>query len=436
MRFEPFAGFRLSFGLLLPLLVVSVALEVWMFKARRRGWTPLIWLPLATASGAMALSLVGALLERSGSGPEGGFHAMGKMFALMCGWPVFVIFAGALWAFPRRWCILPTVGGIIATGTAATVPFYVTTKPVTVQVLSAGGRPIPGVSLKGETTRDGRAVKLGRFTSDERGCFRFRFSADNRIRFSVGTSDDFYSTQLEVAAAEDRMSQPAPAELRLMYWWGLPGTSELSQGCSLAMQRDESTIVPFFLRPKEPLVFQPLQDRIRDLIEEAQLTGAHADVLENACRNVESLELIDKVAALIPAQPRLHDAAIGGLRYAAEMLAELQDLHRSLSRKAQISRWDHKDKRSFAALCDMGGRQRHRHPCRSDTCDPGKAEGLRRHPYRALPPILDRREPFPRCVGPTRNFGQTCDSHDPSGVAASTPESAQGNAACATAFLA
>src|SRR5687767_6475404 len=117
MRIEPFAEL---WRFLPELFLVSILLEPWFFLARRCGWTPLLWLPIAAASGAMTLELL---------------NAHPYPIALIYDWAAVLIFAGALWAFPRRWKFIPTTAGIVLTAAAAVVPFYATTELLTLQAL-------------------------------------------------------------------------------------------------------------------------------------------------------------------------------------------------------------------------------------------------------------------------------------------------------------
>lgn len=351
MGWEPFHGLKFSGDQWLWLMVAAAGLFIWLFLKRKSGWTPLLWLPIAAASTVMAWRFLAVLVEPS----DGGFRAMGRIFALMLGWPVFVIFAGAILTFPRRWNLVPTIGGALITAIAATVPFFATTDLLIVQAIGENQQPIAGAVFEGETTRGGKRVSPGGLTSDANGLFEFRFDPDRRISFALGRNDIHLTAKLSVASGPPGNPRPDSGRLFLHYAWGLPGSSELSQGFADDVRLSHFEPIPFYLKPKDRLMFAPLQERLREILDAARESGAHGGVLESACRNVESLDLISEIAAIIPAQPQLRTAAIGGLRSSAQMLADLHDILRRLPLRSERARWNGRDRESLRLLSEWAG---------------------------------------------------------------------------------
>lgn len=355
MRYSPSTGLGFDLGTLIVLMVVLIGVAVWLRNFRQSGWTPALWLPVAIVAGFSALSLAGMFMEPLGHGEEAGWAGLGHLFALMFGWPWLVIFATALWAFPHKWKVLPTIVGLTLTVAAFAIPYYNATQPLVILAIDPDGKPVPKLSLMGSTTRDGEKVSLGQFTTDERGCFSFRLDPNSPIRFEIGRTEKFYTAEIEVRVPLDGYNRPIPDILHISCSWGLPGSSQLSQGSVYSARPMGGNPIPFFLKPRDTLIDPPLQQKIRQLLSEARASGASANLITNACRNPESLDLIGDVADIIPAQPRLHDQAIEGMRYTAEVLHEVDALHDSLLPKNHIYGWHPSDQQTYEALCRWAG---------------------------------------------------------------------------------
>ena len=67
-------------------------------------------------------------------------------------------------------------------------------------------------------------------------------------------------------------------------------------------------------------------------LEEARTKGYDGYVLRNACRNAESLDLLDEIAEVSSAHPELRKEAAGGLAYAAEVLFHINAVFKNLQR--------------------------------------------------------------------------------------------------------
>jgi len=353
----PVNGFGLSFGPLLLLMAVLIGVEIWLFVERKREWSPILWVPLICISGKVALELFGGILFSGAVGEQAGWARLGGIIVLLFNWPWIVIFLGALFAFPRRWTPLWATCGCALGLMSLFLSHRLNTDEVTIQVVGKNGEPVPKFTLECEGSRVGDHLNLGSFTTDANGCFSFRYHPADTPRFKSAATNDAQAAMMEIAMprnSSNAATQQNPDEIALTYWWQT--SDEVPQGFSQIWKKVQQKPIPFFLKPRHRLIYTPLQEHVRAVLEEARTKGYDGYVLQNACRNAESLDLMDEIAAISSAHPELRKETARGLTYTAEVLYHINAAFKNLPRvdyRASSSKT--KPTSNLEMLCNWAG---------------------------------------------------------------------------------
>jgi len=329
------------FQLHFPLMGFAVIALIAAFILRRDAWAAAVWVPLMVAAAwgsGRLLSIVGA-----NNGPE--MEALGAVFALMFGWPWLVIFFASCFAFPRNWRVSPTViGGLLSVG-MVTASYYLSTVPLTVQVIGQDGRPAAAGFIKSaERDRVKEAQKY--YATDANGRFSLRYDPEGLTDFE----DDAEGIRFNVQGAR-KLDQRAPERsVHVQIWW-----KGIFQS-SIAYVVPEREPIPVFLNQANVLVSPPLQDFIRGKLERAK-AGAPIDFqsFSGLCGNAESFALIPEIAALISARVDARRTMIQALDGMAEQLASLYDFERRLGKTTLISQLDGPKRDLHSAICAWAG---------------------------------------------------------------------------------
>lgn len=324
--------FQLHFELMGFAVVALVA----AFSLRRSAWAAAVWLPLLVAASWgswRVLAVAGAY-----NGP--GMEALGSMFALLFGWPWFVILLAALFAYPRKWRIVPTiVGGVAAVG-MVTASYYSSTDSLTVQVIGMEGEPAAASFVK-SAERDRIKEANQRVATDASGRITFRYDPQAMTRF-----EEIDGLQFSVQDARKIDPRTPEGLVRVQAWW--PGV--LRPHTTYLVPATEA--VPVFLKSGKVLVSPALQDFIRErlrAVKEGSLTDF--DSLSGLCANPESFALISEIEAIIPAQPGARSAAIRALESVAEELRDIYEFERRIDNAGLITRLNEKERNFHSAIC-------------------------------------------------------------------------------------
>ena len=249
---------------LMLLMVVLISVEILLFVGRKRGWTPILWIPLICVSGKVAVELFGGILFPGGIGEQAGWARLGGMIVLLCYWPWIVVFLGALFAFPRRWTPFWVTCGCALGLMSLALSHRSNTDEVTIQVVGQNGEPVPKFTLHCEGSRVGSHLDLGTFTTDTHGCFSFRYHPSETPRFKSGATEDAQAAMMELAVPRNRSgtaTEQDSREIALTYWW--MASDEVAQGFSQTWRKVQQKPIPFFLKPRHRLVYAPLREHVR-----------------------------------------------------------------------------------------------------------------------------------------------------------------------------
>lgn len=328
---------QLHFEWMAPALVTLIA----AFVVRRRIWAAAVWLPLmamATWGSLRVLAVVAA-----NNGPD--MAALGALFALMFGWPWFVIFLGALFSFPRRWQVVPgIVGGALTAGVAAMF-YFMSTAPLTMQVIGTDGKPAAAGFVK-SSERDRVKEARTSYATDAAGRFAFRYDPQGLTNFEDGIDGIRFSVQ----DARKINGRTPEGFVRVQAWW--PGIFRSSASYLVPAKEP----IPVFLKPANVLVSRPLQDFIRGRLQAAKAgNSSDYESLGGLCANAESFELVPEIAAVIPAQSEARPAAIRALESVAEKLSDLHEFERQIDNRGLIASLDVGQRDLHVAICDWTG---------------------------------------------------------------------------------
>jgi hypothetical protein len=284
------------------------------------------------------LSIVGA-----NNGPE--MEALGALFALMFGWPWLVIFLAACFAFPREWRVGPTVIGVLLSAGMVTASYYLSTEPLTVQVIGQDGRPSAAGFIK-SAERDRVKESRKYYATDADGRFSLRYDPEGLTDFE----DDAAGIKFSLQGAR-KLDQRAPdRSVRVQVWWlGIFHSS-------IAYVVPAREPIPVFLKQANVLVSPPLQDFIRRKLERVKAgDSVDSHSLGELCGNVEGFALIPEIAAIISARADARRSMVQALNGMAERLAELYDFERRLGSTTMVNQMDGPKRDLHSAICAWAG---------------------------------------------------------------------------------
>ncbi len=281
--------------LVFPILCGSLCLIL----RRQHPWYWLGWLPLCVGSLFCVLLALSAFGSSVGSGPEAGFAALGRAYA------VFMMLPGALLA-PVLWFVRPkselNTGALLSAvgclGLTGVLLHLETTQPLMIQLLQADGKPASKVRV---STSDG---PMG--LSDDKGVVHLRVKSPR-------------GTELMIPAHNLRMNfQPGNRagihDLWFCRWDHLSGL--------YATELEDQRPLVVYLRSQDRLLAPALSSQIRNWLTEAQ--QARRTHLPNFGGCPESLEFGAVLRDLVATQPGLHEDLRAILLKQAALLSQLQ----------------------------------------------------------------------------------------------------------------
>ncbi len=326
------------------LLIGSLLVAFAMFPIRRMTWAPVIWLP------AMCVTLRGLThLLRVASAHSGqGMEALGTMFALLAAIPFAVVLLVLLFTFPRKWQLIPAAAGMLLTVALFVSTHWISTVPVTVEILGPRGTPLSGLRFAGGEVRDGIGSSTFNLITDAEGRFHFRHNPQTSMTLEMAETSDFSPVSISFSSQPGYTGPNAPPPiLSGNIGWKL--AKEFHQTTTVSIRPNE--VLRVFVKPRYLIVSEPLQAAIAIRISLIQSgTPTAFESLSSLCQNTESLALIPQLADLLNIQPAPPPGTIKAMIVIAETLKNLSNFEKRIRREK-----DPAGNRLHAALCAWAG---------------------------------------------------------------------------------
>lgn len=342
----------MPFDFYLWLLFPVVALLGVAFFARRKSWVSALWIPALACVAWQSFAVLRVIGANSGSGMEG----LGALFALMVGWPWFLLFILGLIAFPRRWTAAPAIAGCLVVVAGLLIIPVATTSPLVIQVLDPEGKPVPKFQCFGISEQVRVKSSQRSYITDANGRFSFRYDPRSTMSFTADSMRGNYGASLTLSDSRKYDNRSVPGLISINAGWRPSGPYQMAQGTAYTGNLDSKEPIPLFIKRLDELVSPALQSQIRDMLHSVRDgKDVSYNELSSACRNAESFDLIDDIAAIIPAQPKCKSAAIQALVQTAEKLHDIHEFTRQFHASQPVAKLGAANSPLFTAICRWAG---------------------------------------------------------------------------------